>query len=138
MHFDQFSFPWGDLRIDGIIGNQVKISRTLSGNGVDRDFRLDADSTTLMADGADATRVVMRITDEFGAVRPYANDPIVLFVEGPGKLIGESIFSLTGGVGAFWIKADTTPGEVTIRATHQRLGTKTVKLQVQAPPAGWA
>jgi beta-galactosidase len=135
MHFNQFSFPWGDLRIDGIIDGEVKISRTLSGSGVDRSFRLDADSTTLMADGADATRVVMRVTDEFGAVRPYANDPIVLTVEGPGRLIGESLFSLTGGVGAFWIRADTTPGQVTVRAKHPRLGTKTVKLQLQAAPA---
>jgi beta-galactosidase len=135
VRFNQFSFPWGDLRIDGIIDGEVKISRTLSGSGIDRSFRLDADSTTLMADGADATRVVMRVTDEFGAVRPYANDPIVLTVEGPGRLIGESLFSLTGGVGAFWIRADTTPGEVTVRAKHPRLGTKTVKLQLQAVPA---
>jgi beta-galactosidase len=56
-------------------------------------------------------------------------------VEGPGRLIGESLFSLTGGVGAFWIRADTTPGEVTVRAKHPRLGTKTVKLQLQAAPA---
>lgn len=135
VNFNELSFPWGDLRIDGILDGQVKISRTLSGKGVDQDFHLDADSATLMADGADATRIVMRVTDEFGAIRPYANDPIVLSVEGPAKLIGDNVFSLTGGVGAFWIKADTTPGEVTIRARHLRLGTKTVKLQLQSASA---
>ena len=44
-----------------------------------------ADDTTLVADGADTTRVVLRVTDEFGALRTYANDPVTLTLEGPGS-----------------------------------------------------
>jgi hypothetical protein len=53
-------------------------SKTLSGRGIDSKFMLLADDTSLAADGADTTRVVLRVTDAFGNIRPYANDPIVL------------------------------------------------------------
>ena len=46
------------------------------GLGVDRKFLLLPDDKSLVADGADTTRVVLRVTDEFGAMRTYANDPI--------------------------------------------------------------
>ena len=59
---------------------------TLSGRGVDSKFALVADDHDLIADGADTTRVVVRVTDEFGAMRTYANDPIAFTVEGPVKL----------------------------------------------------
>jgi hypothetical protein len=38
--------------------------------------------------GADCTRVVPRVTDEFGNVRPLANDAINLQLTGPATLIG--------------------------------------------------
>ena len=50
--------------------------RSLSGRGVDSKFALLPDDHALTADGADTTRVVLRVTDEFGAIRTYANDPI--------------------------------------------------------------
>ena len=63
------------------------------------------DDTSLASDSADSTRVVLRVTDEFGAVRPYANDPIVLKLEGPAELIGDNPFALIGGTGALWVRA---------------------------------
>ncbi len=40
---------------------------------------------SLKADGADTTRVVLRVTDEFDAIRTYANDPIVFTLAGPAQ-----------------------------------------------------
>jgi beta-galactosidase len=60
---------WGDLRMDGYLNGKLAISKKLSGRGVDRRFVLAPDDLTLKADGADTTRVVLRVTDEFGAVR---------------------------------------------------------------------
>ena len=81
---------WGDLRIDGYIGGKVVISKTLSGKGVDQKFALLPDDTKLNADGADTTRVVLRVTDEFGAIRPFANDAIKFELDGPAELIGDN------------------------------------------------
>ena len=65
---------WGDLKLEGYIGGKLVITKRYSGKGVDQEFALLPDDTKLMADGADTTRVVLRVTDEFDAIRPFAND----------------------------------------------------------------
>jgi beta-galactosidase len=125
---------WGDLRVDGFIGGKQVITKTLSGRGVDCKFLLLPDDNELMADGADSTRVVLRVTDEFGAVRTYANDPIRFTLEGPAKLIGDNPFSLIGGTGAVWIRASETPGTVRLTARHPRLGEQSASFTLTAVP----
>jgi len=88
----------------------------------------------LIGDGIDATRVVLKVTDEFGAVRPFANAAISLSLQGPAEIIGENPFALFGGVGAVWIKTKTSPGPVRVArltATHSTLGSKTVEIVVK-------
>ena len=125
---------WGDLRIDGYINGKQVISRTLSGSGVDRKFLILPDDTTLCADGADVTRVVLRVTDEFGAIRPYANDPIMFKLEGPADLIGDNPFALIGGTGAVWIRAKEQSGTVRLTATHPRLGSQSIAITLTSTP----
>jgi beta-galactosidase len=134
MDLKQFEFPWGDLRIDGYLNGKVAISKSLSGKGVDQKFALLPDDTELKADGADTTRVVFRTTDEFGAIRTYANDPIVFTLEGPAQLIGDNPFSLIGGTGAIWIRAGEKAGPVRLTAKHPLLGTQTVNINLVAVP----
>ena len=102
------------------------ISKSLSGLGVDQKFTATPDDTTLLADGADTTRVVLRVTDEFGAMRTYADDPIVFTLEGPAELLGDNPFSLVGGTGAVWVRARQQAGQVLLTAKHPRLGTQRV------------
>jgi len=75
---------WGDLKIEGYIGGKVVITKRLSGKGVDQQFLVEPDDRELIGDGIDATRVVLKVTDEFGAVRPFANAAISLSLQGPG------------------------------------------------------
>ena len=126
---------WGDLRIDGFLKGKQVISKSLSGRGVDTKFGLFPDDLTLFADGADSTRVVLRVTDEFDAIRTYANDPIAFTLEGPAELIGDNPFALIGGTGAIWIRAREQPGTVRLTAKHPRLGTQTVEFTLQAVSA---
>ena len=125
---------WGDLRAEGYIGGKLVITKTLSGSGVDRKFVLIPDDHELIADGADTTRVVVRVTDEFGAVRTYANDPIAFELEGPAELIGDNPFALVGGRCAVWVRAREQAGTVRLRAKHPRLGEQTVSFTVKATP----
>jgi beta-galactosidase len=120
---------WGDLKIDGYLKGSLVISKTLSGLGVDQKLTLIPDDTMLSADGADSTRVVVRVTDEFGASRPYANDPITFKLTGPAVLVGDNPFSLVGGIAAIWIRATEEPGKVQLSATHPRLGSETIELK---------
>ena len=75
---------WGDLRLEGYIQGKQVIVKKYSGKGVDQKFTLLPDDTSLMADGADTTRVVLRVTDEFDAIRPFANDAVKFELRRPG------------------------------------------------------
>jgi len=129
---DGFRHGWGDLKIEGYIGGKVVITRMLSGKGVDQQLIVEPDDRELIGDGIDATRVVLKVTDEYGAVRPFANAAISLSVLGPAEIIGENPFALFGGVGAVWIKAKANPGLVKFTATHPTLGSKTLEIIVKA------
>jgi beta-galactosidase len=123
---------WQDLRIDGYLGDQRVISRTMSAAGVDRRFVVEADDAELMGDGSDATRVVFRVTDEHGNARPFATGAIAFTVEGPGELVGDNPFALAGGAGAIWVKATEAPGTIRLTARHPQLGEQRVTIAVAA------
>jgi beta-galactosidase len=93
-------------------------------------FTLLPDDSTLIADGADTTRVVLRVTDEFGAIRPFANDAITFDLQGPGEMIGDNPFALVGGTGAVWIRAKEEPGTVRLVAIHPQLGKQQIEVAI--------
>jgi beta-galactosidase len=133
--FRQLGFRWGDLRIDGFIKGKQVISKSFSGRGVDSKFTIRADDKALRADGADTTRVVLRVTDEFDAIRTYANDPIVFTLDGPAEIIGDNPFALVGGTGAIWIRTKEQAGTVRLTANHPRLGPQSVSFTLSRVPA---
>jgi beta-galactosidase len=116
---------WGDLRIDGLIDGKIVITKKYSGSGADKHFVLLPDETTLIADGSDAVRIVLRVNDEFGSLRHFAADAIEFTVEGPAEIIGDNPFGLIGGTGAIWLRTTETPGTITLKAKHPWLGTTT-------------
>lgn len=123
---------WGDLRIDGYINGEKVISRTMPGNDTDAQLRVDPDDDELLGDGIDATRVVLRVTNSEGGWRPFSSGTIALRIEGPGEIIGENPFSLSGGVGAVWVKSKQGAGIIRLEARHPRLGSQTVRIRVKA------
>ena len=127
--------PWGDLRVEGYIQGTKKITKSMSGKGVDRKFAIVADDPSLSADGADTTRVVLSVTDEFGAIRPFAADAIRFELSGPAKLIGDNPFALSGGTGAVWIRAGEQPGTATLTAHHPVLGKQEISFTLTAAAA---
>ena len=78
--------------------------------------------------------MVLRVEDEFGGIRPFANDSIRLTVEGPAEIIGENPFSLIGGTGAVWIRANEQGGEAKLTAVHPQLGSQTITFQIAGAP----
>jgi beta-galactosidase len=126
---------WGDLRIEGYIGGKKAIEKTMSGRGVDQKFALIPDDTKLVADGSDSTRVVLRVTDEFGAIRPFTNDPVKFQLDGPAELIGDNPFAVIGGTGAVWIRAKEEAGTVKLTATHPQLGDQALTFEISGAPA---
>ncbi len=139
LKYAPFDFPvktsidvWGDLHVEGFVGGKKVIERSWSGSGIDAKFVLVPDDTALVADGADTTRVVLRVNDEFGNVRPFAADAITFKLDGPAELIGDNPFGLIGGTGAVWVRAKDTAGTVTLHAEHPILGSQSVQFTLSA------
>jgi beta-galactosidase len=123
---------WGDLRIDGYFNGRKVISKILPGNDYDRKLHVEPDDPELVGDGIDATRVVLRVTNEHGGPRPFSSGAVGLRISGPGEIIGENPFSLAGGVGAVWVRSKEGAGVIHLHAHHPYLGDKTVEIRVKA------
>ena len=115
-----------------IIGRQEGHLQELFRQRERPEFVLLPDDTALIADGADTTRVVLRMNDPYGEIRPFANDAFVLELDGPATLIGDNPATLIGGAVAVWVRAGEKAGTVTLRAKHTRLGTKEVSFTLKA------
>ncbi len=122
---------WEDLRIEGLIGGKVVIEKKMSAKGVDKQFIVEADDKELFADGIDMTRVVFRVADEFGNVKPFSTAAIQFTAEN-AEIIGDNPFPLVGGCGAIWLRTTERPGRIRLTAKHARLGTKTVEIMAKA------
>jgi beta-galactosidase len=125
---------WGvqnpDLTLTGYLNGKAVAEQKISARGLPHKLLLNADFNELKADGADMTRLVFKIVDEYGNRLPYTNQVVSFEIEGPADLIGENPFALMGGQAALYVKARHEPGAVTIRATTPRLETATEMITI--------
>jgi len=133
LDLDGTSHP--ELRIDGYIQGKRAVSRSFSSDPLKDQFYFAADDPELIADGSDATRLVFKVVDQFGADRALGTGEVRFEITGPGELVGDNPFDLApaGGAAAVWIK--TRPGEggtITVKATHSALGSKSLTLKAHA------
>jgi beta-galactosidase len=122
-----------ELRIDGYLQGQHAASRSFASDPRGDQFAVAADDEELSAGIVDATRVVVRIVDRYGAARARAGGTVRFILAGAAVLVGDNPLDLTGngGVGAVWIR--TRPGQrgkLTLHATHSQLGTRTLTIRM--------
>ncbi|HEY3456141.1 MAG TPA: glycoside hydrolase family 2 TIM barrel-domain containing protein [Bryobacteraceae bacterium] len=126
-----------ELRIDGYSGNTLVLSRSFSADPASDRLLLQADDSEIWNDGSDATRLVFRVVDKFGAPRLFAGGSVAFAIHGPGVIVGDNPFELaaSGGVGAVWIKAKPgSRGRIRISAHHSSLGSRTVEIRSTPRP----
>lgn len=130
------------LRIHGYVGDNLALSRSFSSDTAKDRLWMQADDKELIADGSDATRLAFGVVDEFGSPRAFADGEVQLQIDGPGTVVGDNPFSLTGsgGVGAVWIRAaelgsgaqsGPSSGLIRVEAHHPDLGKSSVEIRVQ-------
>jgi beta-galactosidase len=102
----------------------------ISSSRLPHNLELSIDTDQLYADGADMTRLVFRITDEFGNPLPYATTVVTFELEGAADLIGENPFPLIGGQAALYVKARYQTGSVVVRAQASGLPGASVALTI--------
>ncbi|WP_203912155.1 glycoside hydrolase family 2 TIM barrel-domain containing protein [Rhizocola hellebori] len=95
----------GSLRADCYIGGTIVATDTQFTPGAATRLTLTADDSSIQADGADMTRVVVRALDANNQVVPTSNAPVSFTVSGPGAVVGENPLTLEAGVGAVYVKS---------------------------------
>ena len=63
--------------------------------------------------------MVLRVKDEFDAIRPFAIVAVKSELEGLAKLVRDNPFARTEGTAANWIRAKEQAGTVQLRETHK-------------------
>jgi beta-galactosidase len=131
----QLWLTWGqrmvDLHLVGYVKGEKAAEQWISSFGVPHALELTPDDTELQADGADMTRLVFKIVDEYGNRMPYATQSVSFEIDGPAELIGENPFALVGGQAALYVKAKREAGVVTIRATTARLAAAEARIMIE-------
>jgi beta-galactosidase len=136
---DEYS-AWGqaqfhDLHIVGYIQGEMVAEQWVSSSRLPHNLELSTDTDQLYADGADMTRLIFRITDEFGNPLPYATKVVTFELEGDADLIGENPFPLIGGQAALYVKARHQTGSVVVRAQASGLPGASVALEIVPAPS---
>ncbi|MGW0892104.1 glycoside hydrolase family 2 TIM barrel-domain containing protein [Saccharopolyspora sp. NPDC002578] len=124
-----------ELRVDGYLDDRMVLTRRFSADRSADRLVLRPDDRELVAGGADATRVEIRVVDRYGADRPHTAGDVELDLTGPAELVGPARFPLaeTGGVGAVWLRsARSGTGRVRLRALHPSAGEARTELTVTA------
>ena len=122
-----------ELRITGYVGNHRALSKDFSADAAHDKFYLRSDDPEIFGDGADATRLVFKVTDKHENDRAFASGKVSFEISGPAVIVGDNPFDLadSGGAGAVWIKSvPGGTGQVTVHATHSALGKKTAHIRV--------
>lgn len=84
---------------------------------------VEADHTELKEDHTyDVAAVRIRVQDENGNLLSFCNEPVVLNLEGPAELIGESVISLKGGMTGTYIKTTGKAGKAVLTIKTAQAG----------------
>lgn len=122
---------WEDLKLTGYYKGKKIIERKLSKAPVPSDLHVSADDLKLMSREKDATRIVVRILDQYGNLLPFIDEIIKIKVHGPAKLQGPKEVSVKGGAVAFWIETINKSGLAEIQVQSQSLGQRNIKIVVE-------
>lgn len=88
----------------------------------------ETDHTELKEDHTyDMAAVRIRIHDKNGNLLSFCNEPVILSIEGPAEIVGESVISLKGGMTGTYIKTTGKEGKVVL--TIKAAQAKEVKLE---------
>jgi beta-galactosidase len=126
-----------ELRVDGYLAGVKVASRSFSSDPSHDRLSLTADDAEIDSGGVDATRLAFRAVDRYGNARPYVTEPVTLSIEGPAVLVGDNPvdFTATGGAAAVWIRSlPSSPGTVTVTASHPTLGTASAQIGIREVP----
>ena len=144
----QWSVPFatGTLEAKASKGGSVVVSDKVQTAGAAAALTLNADRTSITADGRDLSFVEVDIVDAQGVIVPQANNSISFTISGPGTLVGldggdstnhdsykgTSHAAFSGKLMAI-VQSTTTAGTITLKASSGSLTGTSVVINTTAP-----
>jgi beta-galactosidase len=123
----------GQLRADCWRGGQIVATDQKFTPGAATRLVLEADDSTIEADGADMTRVVVKALDGNNQVVPTNSAGVTFSLTGPGAVVGESPLALEAGTGAVYLKSALgQTGTLTLTVSAQGLSSASVNVNTTA------
>lgn len=98
-----------------------------------RAVKLEADYSTIEANGYDLTRVVVSVVDEHGQYLPFCQLPVTFTLEGPGELIGENPLGMEGGRAAVYVRSTMETGVVKLTGKCRDLDSCEIQINFVKP-----
>lgn len=123
------------LKAEALKDGKVVASHVWKQPGKPAKLVLQADRSTLAADGSDISRIVVSAVDENGTDTPGCNAEISFALDGNGQLIGENPVKLRAGKMIILAQSAFSPGTLRIRAAAAGLTAASVEVATTAPPA---
>lgn len=112
--FGDWGRQWFDGTLTGYIDGKPVRTMKLSGNPVPTTLEIAPDATALRAGEKDCVRVILRALDQCGNMMPFFDEPVVLSLDGPGRIVGPEITSFRGGTAGLYIEAGDEIGTLTL------------------------
>ncbi len=142
----QVPFVPGVLAARGFVAGQAVVSAECRTTTAPARISLEADRTTLAADGEDLTVVNVSVQDDAGLVVPVADNLVRFSLSGNGKILGvgngnpschepdkASQRSAFGGLCQVLVQGSDQPGELILTAESD--GLRTARLVLKSEPA---
>ena len=123
------------LKAEALMGGKVVASSVWKKPGKPTQLKLHADRESLVADGADISRIIVSAVDENGTETPDCTADITFSLEGNGQLIGENPVKLRAGKMIILVQSAFSPSKLSIRASATGLASAATEVVTTAAPA---
>ena len=120
-----WGMSWEKAVITGYIEGKAVATRCYADNALPTTLQIAPDASEI--GGHDAVRIMVRVLDQVGNKLPFFPEPITIDVAGPARRIGPATVPMRAGSAGVWLQAHGA-GEITVTVSHDRLGSKAVKL----------
>ena len=146
LKWDDVVYQPGELRAVAYNSGQQWATATVKTTGAPARLALEADRSTLRADGQDLSFVTVRITDTEGLTVPRSNNEVKFAVDGPGEILAVDNGDATSfepfqsghrhaynGLCLVIVRSKAgKAGEVTVRATSEGLCGTTIRMKTSS------
>jgi beta-galactosidase len=121
---------WEDAIFKGYYQDKLVIERRFCKDPLPSDLFVSADDVVLSSSQKDATRITVKVLDQYGNLLPFIDEIIKVDVKGPARLLGPQEVVVKGGAIAFWVETLNEAGIVDIIVQSQIIGSKSLKIEV--------